>query len=313
MNNKEELKYIGILVIVAIIWGSGFIVTQFGLDSNFSPPFIIFSRFLIATLIFAIAFRKEIVNMKVEDIKAGIIVGVALFTGFILQTYGLESTSPSVNAFITALNVIFVPFLVWGIFRKRPKLKIFIGATLSLIGATILSSNSSDGFSLPGILSSFNLTEMGVGELLTLLCALGFAIHIVINGHYVKKVSMNILVFNMMFVTTILAFIAFLIADREFSQFIPTKGHLSLLYLGVFSTSAAFFLQTKAQKYLSPSKTSLILVTESLFAVIFSVALGYENITANMLVGGSLILLAVIIVELDFNIKKNINKKKEAK
>ncbi len=305
---KEETKYTIILMLVAIIWGSGFIATQLGLDSNFSAPFIIFARFFVATCIFGIWFRKEIPKMNKKDIQAGLIVGIALFSGFILQTYGLEGTTPTVNAFITALNVVFVPFLVWMIFRKRPPIKIFLGAFASLVGVTILSMDISEtGFTLQGLLSGFDVSTMGMGELLTLLCALGFAFHIVSNGHFVKKVNVNLLVFNSMFVTMVLAFITFIIFDGNFTQFIPTKGHLSLLYLGVFSTSVAFFLQTIAQKHISSSKVSLILVTESLFAGVFSILLGFENITSNMIVGGGLILVAVILVEVDFS-KKSVKK-----
>lgn len=99
------------LLVVAIIWGSGFIASQMALDAQMSSAFIMFVRFAIAALIVGIVFHKDLKkNMKKEHIKGGLLIGTFLFLAFYVQTVALQYTTPSNNAFITAANVVIVPF-----------------------------------------------------------------------------------------------------------------------------------------------------------------------------------------------------------
>lgn len=108
------------LLIVAIIWGSGFIASQMALDAQMSSAFIMFVRFAIAALIVGVVFHKDLKkNMKKEHIKGGLLIGTFLFLAFYVQTVALQYTTPSNNAFITAANVVIVPFLWWAISKKN--------------------------------------------------------------------------------------------------------------------------------------------------------------------------------------------------
>ncbi len=107
-------------------------------------------RFTLATVVFGIAFRKDLKSILRKENIAGLIVGLFLFLSFTFQTYALEHTSPSNNAFITATNVVFVPFLSWIVFSVKPKWNAFLAAIICLAGVTILTVNLEDGFTAFG-------------------------------------------------------------------------------------------------------------------------------------------------------------------
>lgn len=290
---SKEYFYSAMLFVVAFIWGSGFIATQIALDANFSSAFIMVCRFTIASLILLLLFNKKLKDINKDDIRGGSIAGVFLFMSFTFQTYGLMYTSPSSNAFLTATNVVLVPFFSWALFKTRPQTKVFVSAIMCLIGVSILSVDFNEG------LSSF-----GLGEILTLCGAVSFACHTMALGKYSKTMDINKLVFLQLLTASILSLMLFLLVDRDVSQFVPVKSHLAIFYLAIFSTCIAYFLQTASQRYVSESTTAVIISTESLFASFLSVMLGFEVMTYNLILGGILILLSVVIAEVDFSKKQ---------
>lgn len=295
-NKKVQTVSKFLLLLVAIIWGSGFIGSQMALDAQLSSAFIMFVRFAIATLIIGVVFFKDLKkNLKREHLKGGILIGLFLFLAFYVQTVGLKYTTPSNNAFITASNVVMVPFIWWVISKKRPSIKIFVSSFLCLIGIGILSLNFSQGFSFQ------------VGDLLTLLCAFLFACQIVATGILAKQMDTKVVVFLQFAVATVCGFIMFMLTDRNFTAFASPKGMAAVIYLGVFSTCLCYFLQTTAQQHVDSSKAAIILATESLFGTIFSVALGYDRLTINMVIGGMIILASIILPELQLS--KKVEKK----
>ncbi len=298
---KEKNNYLLSVVslfIVAIIWGSGFIGARLALDSSLSSSFIMFVRFTIAALIIGVVFFKDIKNnLRYKHLKGGFIIGLFLFLAFYLQTVGLKYTTPSNNAFITASNVVMVPFLWWFVSKKKPHTKIFISSFLCLMGIMILSVNFANGFSL------------SAGDLLTLACAFLFACQIVATGILAESMDAKVLVFLQFSVAALLAFFVFLITDRDFTAFACPKGMLAVIYLGVFSTCLCYFLQTTAQKNVPSAKTAIILATESLFGTFFSVLLGYDKLSVNMVAGGLIIIIAILLPEM----KLPQNCKKERK
>ena len=154
------------LLVVAIIWGSGFIASQMALDAQMSSAFIMFVRFAIAALIVGIVFHKDLKkNMKKEHIKGGLLIGTFLFLAFYVQTVALQYTTPSNNAFITAANVVIVPFLWWAISKKKPGAKFIVSSFLCLLGIGILSINFSEGFAFKiGDLMTLGLSLIHISE-----------------------------------------------------------------------------------------------------------------------------------------------------
>ncbi|GLI56961.1 transporter [Propionigenium maris DSM 9537] len=283
------------LVLVAIIWGSGFTASKIALDSGFGPFYMMAFRFTIAAVIMRVALHKKLKNITRDELKAGAIVGAFLFFAFGTQTVGLIFTTPSKNAFLTGTNVVMVPFIYWAISRVKPDIYSIIAAVVCFLGIGTLSYDGS--------------FSMGIGDTLSLICAVGFACHISLTGFFAKKVDVIKLAFLQMVFAAILSFgtaIFFEDLPAEFSR----TGVLSIIYLGVFSTMVAFFLQTVAQKYTTASRTAIILSTEAIFGTLFSVILLSEQLTVNMIIGGCAIFAAIITVETKWEFLK---KKKDYK
>lgn len=113
-------RYIGdgMLLVTAFVWGSGFVVTAIALE-HLTPFQVMAGRFLLATMILSILFGYKFKKMTKTVIWKGAVIGTFLYIGFVLQTYGLEYTTPSKNAFLTAINVVIVPLIGYLIYKKR--------------------------------------------------------------------------------------------------------------------------------------------------------------------------------------------------
>jgi drug/metabolite transporter (DMT)-like permease len=185
---KKKAKYLNeiLLLVVAIIWGSGFIASKIALNAGATPILMLVLRFLTASVILSIVFYKHLKLISKEDIFGGFIVGLFLFLGFIFQTIGIKYTTPSKNAFLTGVNVIIVPFICWFIYKKKPSIKSFLSTFICLIGIGLLTLDTTIGFN--------------IGDLLTLICAVFFALHIVSNGYFSKKIHpINLTILQMYF------------------------------------------------------------------------------------------------------------------
>lgn len=284
------------LVLVSIIWGAGFIATQIAIDSGFSAGLILVCRFGIAALTLLLIAGKRIFPLKKQDIACGLIAGLLLFLGFYTQTVGLRYTTPSNNGFFTATNVIMVPLIAWALHKKRPPLKLFFCSLMALAGFFILAWRSEEGFSV------------NTGDLLTLLCAFFFACHIAGLGMFSAKVEPIKLTFLQMLFAGGFSLIGFLIFDLDSLGGERPAGIGAVLFLGLLSTCLCFFLQTWAQSKTSSGKAAVIMSCESLWCMVFSVALGYETLTPQMLLGGAVIVGAVCLLEADVRFYREPNK-----
>lgn len=292
---EKRLPTLG-LVLVSIIWGAGFIATQIAIDTGFSAGQIMLFRFVVASLALFAAGWKRILPLRKQEILCGLIAGLLLFLGFYTQTVGLRYTTPSNNGFFTATNVIMVPLIAWALQKKRPPLKLFFCSLMALAGFFILAWRPGEGFSVNG------------GDLLTLLCAFFFACHIASLGILSAKVEPLRLTFLQVFFAAVFSLAGFLALDRNTPSQAQPGGIGAVLFLGLFSTCLCFFVQTWAQSKTSSGKAAVIMSTESLWCMLFSVALGYERLSAQMLIGGLVIVGAVCLLEVDYHIPRPAKK-----
>lgn len=275
---------IGALILVTVIWGGGFVASDIALESM-KPFQIMMVRFLLASVLMGVISRgqqksEEKLKDRAGAIKAGILMGVTLFMGFAFQIIGLQYTTPSKNAFLTALNVVIVPFIAFVILKKKIGAKGIIGAVMSVLGVALLSLNGDFTVSL--------------GDGLTLFCAVGFAFQIFFTSEFVKKYPASVLNTVQMFTAFVLSAISLMIFGENDFQ-VTTQGWLSALYLGVVSTTICYLLQTACQKYIDETKAAIILSMESVFGTIFSILILHEVVTVRMVIGCAVILAAVII------------------
>lgn len=278
---------IGGLILVTVIWGGGFVASDIALESM-KPFQIMMFRFLLASVLMGMISlgqknREEKSVDRIGAIRAGILMGIALFVGFSLQIIGLQYTTPSKNAFLTALNVVIVPFIAFIILKKKIRVKGIIGAILSVVGVALLSLNG-------------NLT-LGLGDALTLICAVGFAFQIFFTSEFVKKYPVSVLNMVQMITAFVLSAVSLVFFGETDFQ-VTTQGWLSVLYLGVISTTLCYLLQTACQRYVDETKAAIVLSMESVFGTIFSIIILHEVITLRMVIGCVIILTAVIISNL---------------
>lgn len=284
-------KYLGILglLTVTIIWGGGFVASDIAL-ATLTPFQIMFIRFFIAAVIMTVLGKDSIKSVTREEIKCGAMLGSALFGGFALQIIALQYTTPSKNAFLTATNVVIVPFIALVIYKKKIPVKSLVGAGMAIVGAAVLSLQSD--------------FSMGIGDLMTLVCAVCFALQIFLTGEFVGKIRPTVLNFLQMTTAFVLSGVGLIVTGGF--RFKPSmESLLAVLYLGIVSTTITYLLQTVSQKYVDETKSAIILSMEAVFGTIFSVILLHETVTVRMITGSVLILAAVLVSEVSFSKKTN--------
>jgi drug/metabolite transporter (DMT)-like permease len=272
------------LLAAALIWGVTFPLVKTALLDVDAISFL-GMRFAVALVVLAVAFaglprRQEILRMRPAEWAMGAVAGAALYGGFLFQTLGLRTTTAANSAFITGLCVVMVPFLMWA-GGKPPRLKHTVGAAIAALGLWGLT-----GADFAGV---------GRGDLLTLVCALMFALHIICLGTFGKRVE------TLRFFCVQLLSASALAAAGAFLWGGPVRWSagvaIALLVTGVFATTGAFFLQTWAQRRLEPSRASIWILTEPLFALGFGAILLGEFPGPAGLAGAALILTGVWVVE----------------
>ncbi|MEH7416824.1 DMT family transporter [Neobacillus drentensis] len=287
-----------LLLITSVFWGSGFVVTKIALDANVSAGLINFVRGLLFVVCILLFFYKKIVKMTFKDFKVGLIAGLLNFGGFITQTIGVIYTTPSNNAFISAAYVVIVPFLAWTIYGKKFQVKSLVSIIACLIGMVIMT----------GIMSE-EIT-VNIGDVYTLICAFFYAGSIVYLGYSTSTTEFSVVAFMLAAVQTMGGFLFYLFVEHgHLSDINWSVAIVPLLYMGIICSFMGQTLQVLAQKHTSATSAGLIMMLESVFGSIFSIAFGFEPITLKLIVGGMIIMLSIILMEVEF--KQVIVKNKE--
>lgn len=279
---KAEL----ILLFVTFTWGLSFPLIKISLQ-YISPVLFVFVRFFITFIIFYFVFRKKFDLSKINEWKYGIILGIFLFMGFGFQTLGLKFTTASKSAFITGTALIIIPFAQYFILKSKPKPENIAGGFIVMTGLYILAE------------AYFNLPN--TGDILTLFCAVSFALHIVLLDKYSRFINFYYLVFGQFLTMVILSFMFTLFAEvlisNELFFIINYKLVLSILYTSIFSTLFSIILMTKYQNQTSPLRAGIIYNMESLFAVFFAFFLIGEILNLNQIIGAAIMLFGLFISE----------------
>lgn len=288
-------KYIGdgMLLVTALVWGSGFVVSAIALE-QLTPFQVLAGRFLIAAIILSILFNKRFKTFTKNTIWQGVLLGVFLYIGFALQTYGLEHTTPSKNAFLTAINVIIVPLIGYLIYKRKIDRHELLGSILTIIGIGFLSLQ--DSFTI------------NIGDFLSILCAFAFAFSIYYTSVFVQKedaISLTII----QFITTAILSVLGMTVVGEIPTSIDTQSIYAVIYLGIFSTTLAYVFQNIGQKYTTATRAAIILSLEAFFGTILSVLILKEVLTTKMIIGAVLIMVAILIAELKPTLRKRALKK----
>ncbi len=276
------------LFIVTAMWGSSYIFNKMVVQAGMHPATINAVRGIMCLLTGLLIFHRQLRHMTRYDLRIGLIVGVVNFCGFFLRTAGLQTTTPGKSAFLTVTYVVFTPFVLWLFWQERPQRQVWIAVPLSLLGMAILTGITNTSFII--------LT----GDWLTLLSAVCWAFQIIIFAKYASHASSPWVIITLIgLVQVILGTpMALLFEGSSFNHINWVAALWPLAIVAIVITFIARSLQLVAQKYTDPTTASLILMTESFFAAVFSILFGFEKLTPALAIGGALILLANVILQL---------------
>ena len=266
---------------VGFVWGAAFVLMK---DAIVLQPYMDFlaTRFTIAAI--AMILLRPVVSLRFEagDIRYGALIGVVLAFGYITQTIGLDMTTAATSGFLTGLYVVFTPLIAWLFTRQKVSGKVALGVLFSIVGMGIFSGAA-------------NSTEFQVGQIWLVVCAVLYAVHILLLGHYGKtRNSYRFAMLQIVFVALVTWGFALVDGYQPPPNF---EVWFAVLFTALLSTVLAFWIQTWAQTLLDPARVALLITSEVIFTALLAIGLGQEPLTLAIVVGGGMMLTAMLIVE----------------
>ena len=250
--------------------------------TNIPTLYILAIRFCGAAIILLPACVRKLKMLDGSYFRGGALMGVALLLGYVFQTNGLRFTTPGKNAFLTSAYCVIVPFLHWIIIKKQPDKYNVIAALTCIVGIGLISLDS-------------NL-NIGIGDLLTIICGLFYAVHIVVTSRVVSNRDPVLLAMLQFAAAGLVALICAFIFEAP-PTIIETGDLLSLAYLMVIATAGCLLMQVFGQKYTPPSQAAVIMTLEAVFGTLASVVFYDEVLTLKLTLGFVITFIAVIISE----------------
>lgn len=297
-QNKGLLRWFNVyalaLLVVAVLWGSSLVVVK-DTTNALRPNFLLACRFSIASLVLLPFGFQNLRRCTKKDWRSGLIIGVLLFSAYSVQTLGVTMAPAGRSGFLSATYCVMVPFLSWAITSRMPQKNQVLAAVLCFIGVSFVA--------MGGDFSSLT-AELSVGDGLALLSGLLFASHIVAVGHWGKGIDPLVVTLLQFIVAGVCAWAVSFLGESWRSQSFQLSAMAGVLYLALFCTAAALFLQNWGQKGVSPASAGILLGLESVFSVIFSFIFHGEQITPWAMMGFSLIFLAIMLAEVKLSWKK---------
>ena len=281
-----------LLLLTALIWGMAFSAQSAGMDHMGPFTFQSVRCFLGAFALLPVVLIRSRLHQKKEPrstdprkkVTGGLICGTVLCISCCLQQVGIKYTSVGKAGFLTALYVLLVPFIGRIAFRKSVPRKIYLCVAAAVLGLYLLN-NGSDG------------AGINPGDILCILSAVGFAVHILVVDHFVQDIDGLELSCMQFFVSGILSGIPMLLLEAPTMAELIAGG-LPLLYAGIVSCGVGYTLQIVGQKYVEPVAATLIMSLESVFALLGGALLLSQIPTGMELAGCCLILAAVIYAQI---------------
>lgn len=275
------------LVLVTMLWGSTFLIIHIAMQHS-GPLFFVGVRFTVAGLVSMLLFRKHMAGLTRREGGAGVAIGCALFLGYYLQTYGLQTITSSQSAFITALYVPIVPLLQWAVLKRPPGLMSWVGVGLAFTGLVLLAGPEAGAL------------HVSPGELATLAGAAAIAAEIILIGHFARSVDSR----RVTAVQLLTAGLASFALMPALGEPIPAFSWLwAGAAIGLGLASAVIQLTMNwAQKSVSPTRATVIYAGEPVWGGIVGRLAG-DRLPGLALVGGALIVAGVLASEIKFKRK----------
>ncbi len=291
---RETLAHL-LLLAVVLVWGSTFVLIKNALR-DISPLLFNLLRMMLAIAALLLVYAQRLRGLGRRSWATGILAGLLLSAGYQFQTAGLARTTPTKSAFLTGMVVIFVPFLsLLPSLRPpgtgKPALPAFAGAALGFAGLTLLAIPSG----LP--LRPASLGSISRGDLLTLACALAFALHLLTLAHGSVRIPFQALATIQIGTAALSMAVMLPIFEPHPILHLTTRLLLALAISALLATAAAFSIQSWAQGFLPASHTALLLSLEPVVAALTSFLFLGEHLAGRALLGATFVLVAILVSE----------------
>lgn len=290
---SPDRRATAVLAATTVFWGSSFFTMKWGtlglagaVGAAAAPSAFLFLRFLAALPLHAAVFPGSLRALSWRTSAAGLVLALPFYAGFILQTTGLASTSSTVSAFLTSLFVVLTPLLGRLFFGERLLPWTLLGGLVSLGGVWVLTDPSGG---------------MGKGEILTLACAVAFALQIQLTNVITRKHPPEAVTF-VMFATAVAFSGATLLGSGvgpvELWRGLGERHVLwTVLYTAAFCSVAAMWALNRFQRDLPPTRAAVLYMMEPVFAAVLAVLFDGELMTARKLLGGAVIVGGNLVCE----------------
>lgn len=283
-NNKVKSTFSAFgLLIIAVIWGLSFVIMK---DAISEAPvlYVLAIRFLLSGIPLSIIFFKKFFKAKKKDYIRGIIVGCVLILSYVFQSYGCKYTTASKNSLLTAIYGVVVPFVSWIIFKKKPKLISVLFTIIAFGGVSLILIQ--------------DLDTVNIGDILTIIGGLFYAIQIVLVAEFAKDTD-PIFLTMIEFLVVGLVLICFAPIEGKFPTYLFTNPDLlwRILFLGFVCTLLCFLFQSILQKHVQVVASGIILSLEAPIGAIGGVLLHNDPLTPGMIIGMILLFIAVVGIQ----------------
>ena len=273
-----------LILACALTWGFSFFVMK-DVTAEFPVFWLLLVRFGVASaLMLAVFHRRIAAQLSAPVVRTGVVLGIFYGLAYVFQTFGIVYTTPGKNAFLTGVYCVLVPFCAWAMGRGAPRRMSLVAAFVCLAGA--------------GLVVLDNGLPLNLGDLLTLVAAVFYALEIVIVASEGRDKDVWALTFWQFVTICVIVGAGMLLAERPPSASLFTPGNVATLaFLAVVCSFANLALLNYALTKVEPAAGSLLSSLESPSGVAFSVAFGYESLTPRLLAGFALIFCGVVLSE----------------
>ncbi len=273
----RNLLYLAMLA-TAAVWGGSFVLMKDAIVQQDVYSFLS-TRFILAALLM-IAYRPNVFRgLNFKFIKQGVLAGILLGGGFIFQTFGLANTTVSNTGFITGMYLVFTPLISLIILKRKVLLVQWFAVAIAMIGLVLIS---------------YNGISIGTGEILVLISAFIYGAHFVALGEWSD--GKNTYALTLIQIMTIAAMSTVFALINGFQMPPNASVWQAILFTAVFATFIGFLVQTKAQSVMSATAASVLLAMETPFALFFGLFFNNDPLTLRIIVGGSLVMIAMGVV-----------------
>ena len=284
---SPTIKALTLLIVLDMIWGLTFPLMKMAM-TNTTPHLFMTVRFTTAAILVSIIWRNKILeNINSTSLKKAVILSTTVFLAYYLQLVGLKYTTSAKSAFITSLYIIFTPILEISLKRKGIRPTTMISLAMSIMGLTLLTEIT-------------DLTNVNIGDLITIIVAFMAALQIILIEKYSKEIDSDYLTSMQIIITSLYSLAILSLTSLPIQTLLNEKVIAALLYTSIVATVIGIYIQTTYQKYLKATEAAIIYTLEPVFAYILSYILLGETLTLQQITGGTLLITANILISLQY-------------